>query len=1046
MRATCAGLVVGVATFAIAILPAQVAHAATDVVTTCSGSASASGSLPYEVANASSGDTVTFANGLSCPPGSPITLSSPIAPSQSVTITGPGASTMAVSGNNSVQVFTVNSGIGLGLSGLTIEDGSEYYTAGAILNEGSLTVADATFTGNTNTSGYDCGAIDNIGGTMTVAGSTFTGNSGHTTDICNDDPPTYSGCCASPATTTITDSTITGESGYVAALSNGGGSTMIISGSTFKGNSASHGAGVVGSGTDGMGGTLTVSDSSFSGNSGGQGGAIQLNSGTGSISDSTFTDNSGSGQAGAIDIADHAADCGACAGTGTVTISGSTFSGNVADSNDGGAILNGNGGGTGTVTVSNSTFTGNSTASGYGGGAIANVGGTFTVTNSTLSGNTAGSGGSGDNIYNAATLTLEADIVANPSSDGDCGHAGGTFTDEGYNIADDNSCGFTATGSTNGSATIDDSLGILANNGGPTETIALAPGSPAIAAVSNSSLCPATDQRGIVRSFPCDMGAYDATGFGATELTYSCTGSMLTAIPGAPSSFESPLTVTEAPQAPSAITEPATLGMTPSFQFALPSSLISQINTDYPNLTQITYESATLAIDQADQASSTSSFSAATETASSSDTPESYVLDSAYGLLNFYPVTWTSVAASTGAVDFTPDGIAISVEGVGSGTTALSCTPFGTPPTLTSTTVDAASPSPSLAAVGAVAPSPGAVTPGAEAFWPIAVNNTSAVSISGLTLTASASAPFDLSATQKSTTGLEGTCSAPASDGLSCPLATLAPGQTTTVYAYVKSTGLAGGSVIDDGTVQVAQGAPSTLSTSGTLSDVDVVAPSSAVEVVAAAAPGKAVKTQGSAAATTLNPVALKVKVPKKVKASTLPGAQANATHSTTLGRKDRGTRANDELGASKESAKTALGTPPSVSISLGYEAPHSDSAFTAAVCPAGSANSCLGSLAEVGLSSSQPWTDSTHPLKATLSFNLALATGKSPTNVTLWVDEGALSNGVEHIVQVVACSSKTQAVPNPCYSSEKTAGTGSTATATFAVNFVSFDPIFGTR
>jgi hypothetical protein len=67
-------------------------------------------------------------------------------------------------------------------------------------------------------------------------------------------------------------------------------------------------------------------------------------------------------------------------------------------------------------------------------------------------------------------------------------------------------------------------------------------------------------------------------------------------------------------------------------------------------------------------------------------------------------------------------------------------------------------------------------------------------------------------------------------------------------------------------------------------------------------------------------------------------------------------------------------------------------------------------------------------------SSNLDLATSQASTNVTLWVDDRALFNSVEHVVQVVARSSKAEAVPNPCYSSEKTAKTGSAATATFAV------------
>ena len=50
------------ATIFTVVLPTEVASAATDTVTTCSGDASTPGSLPYEVANATSGDTITFAN------------------------------------------------------------------------------------------------------------------------------------------------------------------------------------------------------------------------------------------------------------------------------------------------------------------------------------------------------------------------------------------------------------------------------------------------------------------------------------------------------------------------------------------------------------------------------------------------------------------------------------------------------------------------------------------------------------------------------------------------------------------------------------------------------------------------------------------------------------------------------------------------------------------------------------------------------------------------------------------------------------------------
>jgi hypothetical protein len=54
---------------------------------------------------------------------------------------------------------------------------------------------------------------------------------------------------------------------------------------------------------------------------------------------------------------------------------------------------------------------------------------------------------------------------------------------------------------------MDPRLAALADNGGPTQTEALLPGSPAIAAATN---CPETDQRGFSRpTGRCDIGAYE---------------------------------------------------------------------------------------------------------------------------------------------------------------------------------------------------------------------------------------------------------------------------------------------------------------------------------------------------------------------------------------------------------------------------------------------------------------------------------------------------------------------------------------------------------
>ncbi|PZR72456.1 MAG: hypothetical protein DLM73_13150 [Chthoniobacterales bacterium] len=175
---------------------------------------------------------------------------------------------------------------------------------------------------------------------------------------------------------------------------------------------------------------------------------------------------------------------------GTVNVVSSTLSGNMASSDGngfgfvyGGGIFN-NGG---TLNVVSSTLSGNtastSSSSGYGGG-INNTG-TLNVVSSTLSGNTA-SGffgyGNGGGIYNGSGATVKNTIIAGnfvsaintrgPDVDG-------TFTSQGYNLIGNNadSTGFTAAGD---QVNVNPMLVALANNGGPTQTHALPPGSPAI--------------------------------------------------------------------------------------------------------------------------------------------------------------------------------------------------------------------------------------------------------------------------------------------------------------------------------------------------------------------------------------------------------------------------------------------------------------------------------------------------------------------------------------------------------------------------------------
>ena len=183
---------------------------------------------------------------------------------------------------------------------------------------------------------------------------------------------------------------------------------------------------------------------------------------------------------------------------GTVTVDHSTLSGNSATSGSGGAVYN-----SGSISFSNSTISGNS--AGIGGG-IYQFSGTSTpsatFSSSTISGNDP------TVLYvSTGAMTLLNSILAGPAGD-QCGPTPGLFTSLGHNLSTGSSCNLVGTGD---QPSTDPILGPLQDNGGPTLTHALLPGSPAVDA-ADGTCCGPTDQRGVSRPIGagCDIGAFEA--------------------------------------------------------------------------------------------------------------------------------------------------------------------------------------------------------------------------------------------------------------------------------------------------------------------------------------------------------------------------------------------------------------------------------------------------------------------------------------------------------------------------------------------------------
>src|SRR5262245_49605268 len=89
-------------------------------------------------------DVVTFQHGLH---GTITLTSGQLNVTDSVTINGPSAAQLAVSGNNASRVFDISSGVTATLSGLTISHGRAT-TGGGIDNAGNLTVSNSTLVNN----------------------------------------------------------------------------------------------------------------------------------------------------------------------------------------------------------------------------------------------------------------------------------------------------------------------------------------------------------------------------------------------------------------------------------------------------------------------------------------------------------------------------------------------------------------------------------------------------------------------------------------------------------------------------------------------------------------------------------------------------------------------------------------------------------------------------------------------------------------------------------------------------------------------------------
>ena len=321
------------------------------VITVTNTNDSGAGSLRQAIADAN-GHTINFAV-----TGTIILTSGALVIEKNMTITGPGADQLTISGNDSSRVFSISS-VTVTFSGLTITNGKTSSSGGGIWTSGgTVTLTDCTISHNTATDGHGSGIYSSSGGTVTLTNCTISHN--------------------------------TAKMGGGIWNNNG---AVTLTGCTLSDNTAS----LAGGGMYNYGGTASLSNCTVTGNKSdtGDGGGI-YNETTLILEDCTVSGNTASVDGGGI--------YGLSGSTSTLTAC--TISGNTAGS-IGGGIYNDNS----TATLTNSTVSGNTASDG---GGIYHYKGTATLTNCTVNANTATSASSLHN--NDGSVTIANCIVVGSS-------------------------------------------------------------------------------------------------------------------------------------------------------------------------------------------------------------------------------------------------------------------------------------------------------------------------------------------------------------------------------------------------------------------------------------------------------------------------------------------------------------------------------------------------------------------------------------------------------------------------------------------------------
>ena len=477
---------------------------AASLITVTNDSDAGAGSLREAVHDVDTGGTIVIPSGIG-----EITLTGELVVDKSLMIEGAGSAQTAIdagTGADSTRVLHVVGSPQVVVSGVqftggrVVKPGGVPETGGGIeVDGGSLALVDSLVTNNVvDTSGGMAGDGISEGGGIAALGA--------------------SSSLALVNTTVSDDRALGGKDGDAF----GGGiyaeGSLVIEGGLVQGNTAV-GAALDGGGIEYNGSaaailenlsvTGNVAEPAAGGTANGDGGGIDLHSGTGdTLTNVTVADN-------LMTVDDPTAMTGVAEGGG------------ISFRSPGATLVN--------ATVTGNTVSANVMSGGEALGGGVSAGAAATVLSSTIASNTSTASGTGlvsegGNLWTGAEVDFKNSIVANgavANGEQNCFPAppGGSIVSDGHNIEDLDMCGFDGPGD---QVNISPALQPLAENGGPVQTLALQPGSPAIDAGDNDG-CPATDARGVARPVgpACDVGAFEVAT--PTATTDSASGVGITA-------------------------------------------------------------------------------------------------------------------------------------------------------------------------------------------------------------------------------------------------------------------------------------------------------------------------------------------------------------------------------------------------------------------------------------------------------------------------------------------------------------------------------------